>query len=154
MKPHTVRIVTILRIGDRYKISGADLVQRLPIRAAIRAFENSAHRHAHIHVIGIARIDKYRMQLRTVGGTVARASGPRRAHRMVIEARDAFPVRAAVLAAKQALRRGARVPDPRLAGVSGCEPEHMIEDAARFAFGCFEESRRSPGFGPRFSEIG
>ena len=70
------------------------------------------------------------MQLRAVGRAVLVAAAPRLALRMLVEAVDAVPRRAAVLRAEQSLRRRARVPDARLRRVARRQPERVIDDAA------------------------
>ena len=84
-------------------------------RAAIGRLEDAAARHADVQVLRVARIDEDRVQLRAVGRAVLVAAAPRLALRMLVEAVDTRPGRAAVGRAEQPLRRRARVPDAGLA---------------------------------------
>src|SRR6185295_20288974 len=58
------------------------------------------------------------------------AARPRRLIRVIVVAGDGRPGVAGVFALEEPLRRGARVPDVRLARVAGREPEDVIDGAA------------------------
>lgn len=75
----------------------------------------------------VTRIDEDRVQLAAVRRLVLVAADSLRLLGVVVEARDWRPVSAPVLAAKQALRRGARLPDLRLAEMSRRQPEDAVD---------------------------
>ena len=104
----------------------ATAVERRPRRALVGGFEDAAARHADVHVGRVARVDQDRVQLGPVRRAVLLAAGPLEQPRMLVEAGDRLPRVAAVLGAKEALRRGAGVPRVRLARVRRREPEDVI----------------------------
>lgn len=57
MHAQAVRIVTLLRIRIRQKISGAALIQRFPGFASIGTFEDAATGHSHIEMVFVERVD-------------------------------------------------------------------------------------------------
>src|SRR5438874_5202480 len=86
------------------------------------------------------------MHLGAVRRAVLLASHPGAILRIVIDAGKLAPGDPAILAAEQALRRCAGVPDIRLIGLGGCQPEGMLHAAA--ALRHLLESRRTGGFLP------
>src|SRR5947207_11898655 len=95
-------------------------------------------------MLRIARIDENRVQLRAVGRSILIAAAPRFALRMLVESVDTLPRRAAVVRAKQSLRRCARVARPRLGGMAGRQPKRVVDDT--YAACC--ERRRFGRFFP------
>ena len=67
---------------------------------------------------------------------------------------ERLPGDAAVLGAEESLRRGAGVPDVRLARVARREPERVIDRAAFLAVRRLRERGRPRGFLPGAPEIG
>src|SRR5450631_468640 len=130
MQAHAVRIMAEIRRWLRQEIRFDARVERAPIRARVGRFEYASARHADIHVIAIARVDQDRMELGSVRRSVLVTAAPCLAHRVLVEAVDAVPRRAAVLGAKQPLRRRAHVPSSRLRRVSRREPEAVIDDTS------------------------
>ena len=57
MYAQAVRIVTLLRIRIRQKISGAVLIQRFPGFACIGTFKDAATGHSHIEMVFVERVD-------------------------------------------------------------------------------------------------
>src|SRR5262249_57368630 len=100
-------------------------VERLPIGAFVHAFEHAAARHPDVHMIRITRVYDDRMHLRSIRCAVLLASGPRLAHRMIVESGDRFPGVSAVFRAEQTLRRCAGVPDLPLAPLAPPDPANV-----------------------------
>src|SRR5205814_8421250 len=94
--------------------------------------------------------DQNRVELRAVGRAVLVAAAPRLAFRMIVEAVDADPGRAAVGGAEQSLRRSAGVPDAGFRRVSRRQPERMIGGAAAAGL----KRGRMRGLFPRSAAIG
>lgn len=118
----------------------------MPVGAAIGRLERAAAGHGEVEVRRVARVDQDRVQLAAVGGLVLVAADPAVLLGVIVEAGDRRPGDAAVVAAEQALGRGAGVPGAGLAGVARGQPEHVVDGAAaRLAPG---ELRRGRGLLP------
>ncbi len=150
MHPHAVRIVPVfgIRIGE--EVGTHAFVQRMPVGARIGRFEDAAARHPDVEMLRITRVDQDRVELRAIRRAVLVAAAPGLALRMLVEAVDAHPGRAAVGRAEESLRRRARVPHARLRRVARRQPERVV-DAARAAR---LERRRRGGLLPRPAAIG
>src|SRR5438046_2487363 len=85
-------------------------------------------------MLRIARVDEDGMQLCAVGRSILIAAAPCLALRMLVEAIDAFPSRAAIGRAEQPLGGSTRVPRGLFGRVTRRQPERVIDDAAA-AFG-------------------
>ncbi len=141
-----MRIVTVggVRIGQEIRRDA--FVERRPVRAAVGGFEHPADRDRQVQVPRIAWIDAHRMQQFAVRG--AQAGRPFRVHGVVVESRDRLPMRAVVPGAKQPGRRAPGIPDPRLGGVPGREPEHALDGAGLLLFRHLAEGRWRQGLLP------
>src|SRR5205807_1290156 len=105
MQPHAVHVVAVLRVLDGKEIGRDALVERPPGLSAVRALERAADRDADVEMPGIARIDVDRVQRRAAGRPLLLlAADPDDAHRVGVEAGDAFPGDAAVIGAEQSRR--------------------------------------------------
>src|SRR6185369_627785 len=107
MEAHAMWIVPERRVGVRHEQRFHPFVQRVPVAATIVRLEHPAARHADVDMAWIAGIDENRVELRAVRRAVLIAAAPRLALRMIIEAVDAGPSRAAVGGTEQTLRRSA-----------------------------------------------
>src|SRR5436309_4791038 len=94
------------------------------------------------------------MHLRAVRCAVLLAAGPLATQRVVVEARYACPGGAAILGAKQPLRRRACIPHALLAHMSRSQPEDMIDHEAFLPLRNLGERRRRRSFLPALAEIG
>ena len=153
MQPHAVRVVAELGVGIGEEARRAAGVERPPVAAAVDRLEHAAGRQPEVHVRGVARVDDDRVEHRAVGRVLLGPLGPRLPHRMVVPAVDGRPRVAAVVAAEQALRRSAGVPDAGLVGVARREPEHRPRAPAQ-SLAAAERRRRvaSVQVAPRSSD--
>ena len=130
MHPQAVRVVAELGIRIRHEIGAHAAVERLPVGAGVGRLEDAAARHPDVQVLRVARIDEDRVELGPVRRAVLVAAAPLLAVRMLVEAGDARPGRAAVGRAEEPLRRRARVPDAELGRVARREPERVVDACA------------------------
>ena len=144
-EPDAMRIVPVfgVRIGHEKRFDA--FVERPPVRAAVGRLEYAAAGHPDVHVAGIARIDEDRVQLWAVRRAVLIAAAPRLALRMLVEAIDTGPGRAAVSRPEQALRRRSGIPDPGLRHVAWHEPERVIDRSPGLGLECGGAGRLLPG---------
>ena len=103
-------------------------------------------------MLRVAWIHDHRVQHRAVGSLILRVVRPRLPHLVVVEPGDRRPRVATVVAAEEALRRGARVPDARLVGMTGAQPNHGVDAALERV--TLDEGRRPRRLGPCLAEIG
>src|SRR5438034_10233908 len=101
MQLHAMWIVSEFRILHWYEVSGASLIQGLPVAAAVHRFKDAAAGHADIHMFGVARIDVDRMHFRSIRRAILAAAAPCISHGMLVESRDTVPRLPANLPANQ-----------------------------------------------------
>src|ERR1700683_2597715 len=104
-------------------------------------------------MIRITRVDENRMQLRTIGGAILGSAHPFAIARIVVQAYTRCPSLAAVLAAKETVRGGTRVPHAGLAHMTRGEPEDVVHRARGLRRIRLCESRRPPRLLPGAPEI-
>ena len=104
MQAYAMRIVPVFGVWIRKEVSAHATVERPPASTAIGRLEDSAARHADVHVARIAGVDQDRMQLRPIGCAGLIVSAPGLTLRMLVQAVDATPCGAAVVRTKQPLR--------------------------------------------------
>src|ERR1700687_5043785 len=102
-------------------------------------------------MLPVARIDDHRMQHRTVGCSLVGPLRPRPPHRVFVPSRYRRPCVAAIVAAKQALRRTTRVPDVGIVYGARGEPDHATH-AAPVRVARFERGRPARLL-PRLAEV-
>src|SRR5207249_4999020 len=93
------------------------------------------------------------MHLRPVGRPILLAAGPLATQRVLVESLHALPCLASIFGAKQALRRGSRIPDVVLLGMSRSQPEDMVHHEAFLPFGHFWKGRWGLSLFPGLAEI-
>src|SRR5438552_3451507 len=130
MKPHAMRIMTVLRVRVGKEVRAYAMIERPPIGPAIDRFEDAAAGHADVHMPWVARVDQHRVHLRAIRRSILIATTPRLARRVLVEAFDAAPRCAGVLGTEQSLRRCPRIPHAGFRGVARRQPERMIDDAS------------------------
>jgi len=130
------------------------LDQRSPAAPRIARLVHAAARHSEHKVRRVAWVDDDGVQFRAIGRAVLDCSHPLAELWIVIDGRQWRPAHAAVLGAKQALRRGAGVPGVTLAGVARRKPEGVVHRARRQAVRWLAEGRRLTGFLPGLAKVG
>src|SRR5207249_5173398 len=93
------------------------------------------------------------MHLRPIGRPILLAAGPLATQRVFVESLHTVPRLASISGAKQALRRGSRIPDVVLLGMSRSQPEDMVHHEAFLPFGHFWKGRWGLRLFPGLAEI-
>src|SRR5881409_1546922 len=93
------------------------------------------------------------MHLRPIGRPILLAAGPLATQRVFAESLHALPRLASIFGAKQALRRGSRIPDVMLLGMSRSQPADMVHYEALLPFEHFWKGRWGLSFFPGLAEI-
>ena len=93
------------------------------------------------------------MQFRSIRGAILYVAHPGAVFQIVVDSGEPVPGDAAVIGAKQALRRRARIPSIRLVRMAGREPEGVINCAAFLSLRRLGECRWPGCFLPSTAEI-